>query len=399
MKQSIVFLSVIGLSFNCFGQNSEYTAINLPTSFKNFIHWGYAMSFDSTDIKRENDKMAEQNIKQIKVHITEDNGPKKMITQFGFDEKGRIIERKEWNKKNTLYKQRDWTFNDSSQILTHNIYRNSKLIMDVDNTYNDKGNIIEQKHIRKGGWDSWSWHWSKRYNESGKVIEHIDYKKRSSEILNKIKYDYYDTGELKERRLYIKDQLKEKRTYDCNPLGEEVKEDKVERVGVCKNTKYDDLGNRIEVTETTQKGKAHKLIKKFDNKNRVVECSMHNIKGEQAFHVQQIYHENGFKTTIARNHHRKKITTTETTYDDKKRKVRQRNYKNGKLSYDYTIQYDVNGLIVETNSSFGEKLTSSSNNKFEYDADLNIIKTVRSSFYKNPKKNEVISTEYEYIKG
>ena len=401
MKKLLITLFWVGMAWNSYGQNSSWYypySVEPIESFDKLIDWRMSPNSNQQEMKKEWERIASQKLYEVKVYVSSNQNSKRLSTEYAFDKSGRIIKRKDWNKKNELISTKTWEFNDSNRVVLFNDQHvKKKHQTNIHNSFNEQGLFIEHKRSDKGG--KKLKRWTSQFDENRKRTEYILYVKGTDEIASKSEYSYHQGGELAEKRYYVKGVLKKKWTYDCNPLGDEVKEDKVKDIGVCKDIKYDDLGNRVEITEVNEEGKIRKHISKYDAKDRKIGALSYSQKGKLIYESEHIYHDDSTLTYIYKNHRKNRVSIYETKYNADKNILMSKNYHKGKFSSMTTYKYDTDGLLIETNGYYNSEKEVSYSTKMEYNSGLNMVRKTKYYYKKNPKKNKKSLTQYEYVKG
>lgn len=174
--------------------------------------------------------------------------------------------------------------------------RNGSVHWKSANTFDPKGNIIENKYYWKSEEPTRTT--KNRFDNFDNIIEQNVYLKKDKTPHLKYVYTYYEDKSKKQTLQYNKKgKVKHVWNFDCKPISEAPVTASKEESQICVKYETDAAGNQVKVKESigTEK-KIHRRVSRYNSKENLVEEHLYNKKNKLIYHSEFTYNENGKMT-------------------------------------------------------------------------------------------------------
>lgn len=256
---------------------------------------------------------ASQKIAGEKIYTTNKKGEKRLVRTSTYDRQGNIVGLTRYNKKGKTAQTGTFTYNDSHKITGFEYHKGEKLTINGTTQYDANNNITLYEWYKNGS--KLQNKWTATYNDRNRPLTK-EYFNRKGQLQSRWEYAYYEEGQPKSTKSFNKKgKLIHHWNYTCDPMGKEVQK---KQDDVCRNTIYDEDGNRV-VTYIfkNDKGRVRKTLMKYDTGDHLLEYATFNNKGKQTIRYTNAFNEAGFM--VKREHYNNKNEVRSKTvylYDD-----------------------------------------------------------------------------------
>ena len=172
------------------------------------------------------------------------------------------------------------------------------------------------------------------------------FKKGKKKEVSKEIYEYESDLQLKKITYYNKKNKAYRKTvFDCNPMGVNHK---ISKDSSYKCVKYDvdSLGNKIQITIENVKNKSTKVIRYYNNQDKVIAHKYFDLKKNQPLYYSFYHPETGLTIKHITFHKGKEDYKFEIKFDDKNNKIEQVTYNKNKITSIFKYEYNQQGLLV-----------------------------------------------------